>query len=150
MKYLGPNASNTVLEDAFVVSASPAEVYRILVEVRRTHDWAVLPGCTVVEPAVVTSRTSSGAITGQLVKANTAQGQYVACHFRANLMVENEFVRTTVHLSILSEDIAGATTLSASAMRDRCVKHYSMKYVSDWDIEALDHVRSFQLSPHTI
>jgi len=138
-----------VLEDAFVVNTSPAEVYRLLVEVRRTHDWAVLPGCPVIEPAIVTSKTSSGAFTGQLIKSKTANGQSVACHIRALLTVENEFVRTKAYLGVLTKDVTDAATLSASAMRDNCVKHCSMTYVSDWNIEALDQVRKFPMQQHT-
>jgi hypothetical protein len=130
-----------VLEASFVVDTSPAEVYRLLMDARRTCDWAVLPGCPVVEPAVVTSKTPSGATTGQLIKAKTAQGHYVACHFRTNKTLEGEFVRTTAHLCILSAEVTAAPTLSPVAARDDCLSHFSMTYVSDWKLQEHDQVR---------
>lgn len=113
-------------ESSFFIKCPPSDVYNNLLNVGKCSEWSIVPGCTSLKQAILTSKSTSGIATGYVLVGNEG----ILCHVRILQTNRNQQIITEAHVA----SSPSIPLKNNSDLRDYCLENFTVTYKVEWNL----------------
>lgn len=114
-------------ESTFTIKCPVSDVFNNLLDVSKSSEWGIVPGCTSVKQAILTSKSTSGTLTGVVL---VGDGDGTLCHIRTLQTDTNLHIITEAHVA----PPPPAPLKHISELRDYCSENFTVTFKTEWNL----------------
>jgi hypothetical protein len=122
-------------ESTFTIKCPVEDVFRLLLDVSKNSDWAIVPGCTSLKQAVLTSKSTSGTATSYVLVGKEDK----LCHVKILQTNTNRQIITECHVA----PPPTSPLKSNSELRDYCLEKFHVTFKNEWNLQQSKEDESF-------